>query len=277
MVLDPHRTPLLADAIRTVVNPNDIVVDIGCGIGILSFLAAQAGAKKVVAIDCDRGALEAAKFFAHQLGLDQTIQFKSGLSSTQKLPEKADVLLCEIIGSLGFEENILTTLLDARKRFLKPKGIIIPAVIELWGALVEDNAQFEGWGDVAGLDLRHATAPLSDWKAITIAPHHLLSSAEKLTHIDTRTFSSSELSVTHSFKPTQSGKLGGIAVWPKVFWTQEIITDASPFMPTTHWKQGYLPLAPRLITPKQTTQFQLHIHPNPACPTEQTEVLWKVE
>ena len=51
MVSDRPRTDAFAAAIREVVKPGDVVLDVGTGTGILAMLAAKAGAREVHAID----------------------------------------------------------------------------------------------------------------------------------------------------------------------------------------------------------------------------------
>ncbi len=51
MVSDRPRTNAFAAAIREVVQPGDVVLDVGTGTGILAMFAAKAGARKVYAID----------------------------------------------------------------------------------------------------------------------------------------------------------------------------------------------------------------------------------
>ena len=45
-------------------------------------------------------------------------------------PPRVDVVVSETLGNYAFEEHIAETLNDARRRFLKPGGVIIPARLE---------------------------------------------------------------------------------------------------------------------------------------------------
>ena len=54
-----------------------------------------------------------------------------GWSRDIELPEPADVLVAEVIGNEPFEEEILETTLDARRRLLKPDARLIPHTLEL--------------------------------------------------------------------------------------------------------------------------------------------------
>ena len=54
-----------------------------------------------------------------------------GWSRDIELPERADVLVAEVIGNEPFEEEILETTLDARRRLLKPDARLIPHTLEL--------------------------------------------------------------------------------------------------------------------------------------------------
>src|SRR4051812_25102813 len=51
MLLDVTRVHAFARAITATVKPGDVVVDVGSGSGVLAVLAAQAGARRVYAIE----------------------------------------------------------------------------------------------------------------------------------------------------------------------------------------------------------------------------------
>lgn len=280
MVLDPLRTPLIKQAIEKTVKAGDVVLDLGSGLGILSFFSVKAGAKTVYAIDPDRDAMRAARHFAKTaLSPDEAarIHFLDGLSYDVALPEKVDVILCEIIGSLAFEENFLATLDDAKKRFLKPKGTIIPERVALWAALANDDAAACGWENVAGLNLKRAVAPLQDWKALTVNPAHLVSEPTCLVSIETMSAFPTSLHLKEKITLQKAGHVSALVLWPEVMWTQTIQTDASPFLQPTHWKQGLLPLTPDSYQQGDRVAVEILIHPDIEAPQTRTEILWKTE
>ena len=138
LVLDEHRQ-YLADtarldafeaAIRATVQPGDVVLDLASGTGILGLLACQAGARRVYAIEVG-GIVELARELARANGYGDRIVAIYGLASRVELPERVDVIVTDSAGRFGFDGGIIETLSDARRRFLKPDGRIIPRTLTL--------------------------------------------------------------------------------------------------------------------------------------------------
>ena len=68
-VFSPTATSkTLAEAIE--IEPGDTVIDVGCGSGVLAFVAAKLGAARVVGVDLSHRAVEAARENAKRLGLE---------------------------------------------------------------------------------------------------------------------------------------------------------------------------------------------------------------
>jgi predicted RNA methylase len=130
MLHDDRRTSDYVGALRTAVRPDDIVLDIGTGSGVLAIAAARAGARHVYAVEASDIADVAERVFAAN-GVQDRVTLIRGWSRDVELPEPADVLVAELIGNEPFEEEILETTLDARRRLLKPDARLIPHTLEL--------------------------------------------------------------------------------------------------------------------------------------------------
>lgn len=283
MVLDPLRTNPLYKAIHKVVKRGDVVCDIGAGLGLLTFYALSAGARCVYAIDCDKDSLNVAIEFAKKHGVVDNISFIEGHSSDVYIGEKADVVICETIGSAAFDENILATLKDAKKRFLRRGGKIIPAVIELWGAPATFKIPSPLWGeacpesfDFAQDKLRRRGRGEGIIETAIIKRKNLLCSPTLLAGINTQKKFRSGIHVRHNFIIKKNGKLSGVALWPKVEWSKDLITDASPLKPPTHWKQCILPNDVKPVRVGEKIHLELIIEPDPTDLKKQTEILWKL-
>jgi len=130
MLHDDRRTNDYIAALRDAVRPEDIVLDIGTGSGVLAIAAARAGARHVYAVEASDIADVAERVFAANR-MQERVTLIRGWSREIELPEPADVLVAEVIGNEPFEEEILETTLDARRRLLKPDARLIPHTLDL--------------------------------------------------------------------------------------------------------------------------------------------------
>ncbi len=101
----------------------------------MAFFACQFGARRVYAIETG-DIIEVARFLARANGFADRIEFIQASSDQVSLPEPAQVMVSDIRGTLPFFHDALPALLDARRRFLAPGGILIPCRDILWGAVV---------------------------------------------------------------------------------------------------------------------------------------------
>ncbi|KAL7210468.1 hypothetical protein ACSBR1_031926 [Camellia fascicularis] len=134
-----HQQNMLQDYVRTgtyyaavIENCTDfvgrVVVDVGAGSGILSLFAAQAGAKHVYAVEASEMVEYARKLIAGNPLLAQRITVVKGKVEEVELPEKADILISEPMGTLLVNERMLETYVIARDRFLVPNGKMFPTI-----------------------------------------------------------------------------------------------------------------------------------------------------
>lgn len=88
---------LLADVLK--VEEGDVVVDAGCGSGILAIIAAKLGASKVYGVDAAKGTVEIASENAAKHGVtDQTAFFEGDLFEPLPADIKADVVIGDVSG-----------------------------------------------------------------------------------------------------------------------------------------------------------------------------------
>lgn len=258
MVLDPLRTPILEKAIHKIVKKGDVVFDLGCGLGVLSFMAIEAGAKKVYACDVDE-AIDLACYRAKQQGMDHQITFFKGLSSEVFLPEKVDVILSETIGSLGFNENILPFLIDARNRFLKPGGKILPEHLSLFAAPLEENISNKRKKSFKKKKEMIETA----LRIQALTPKQLLAKAKLIHRAHFLKTQKIGFDQEVRFTADRKGKLTGFAGWFEVDWGEGFTTTTAPWNPMTHWKQTVLPNQKTTLVQKgDQISFRLRLLPH---------------
>lgn len=110
-------------------NPSDfrgkVVLDVGTGSGILAFFAAQAGAKKVYAVEASNSA-NTAKLLAAHNSFENIVEVIHGKIEEISLPEKVDIIISEPIGFLLVHERMLESYVHARDKYLKPGGLMMP-------------------------------------------------------------------------------------------------------------------------------------------------------
>nr|XP_018260362.1 protein arginine N-methyltransferase 3 [Kwoniella dejecticola CBS 10117]OBR82520.1 protein arginine N-methyltransferase 3 [Kwoniella dejecticola CBS 10117] len=168
---------MLKDTVRTVSyarfilsNPqifkDAVVMDVGCGTGILSMFAAKAGAKHVYAIEASGLAVKARENIRKN-GFADTITVIQGKVEDIELPVKqVDVIVSEWMGYMLLYESMLDSVLVARDRFLAPGGLMAPSQTRLViSAITGDRVWKERvafWPSVYGFDLSTMQAPAFD-------------------------------------------------------------------------------------------------------------------
>jgi precorrin-6B methylase 2 len=162
MLHDDRRTRDFISALTAAVRPGDVVLDIGTGSGVLAVALARAGARHVYAVEASDIAAVAARVFKANEVTDR-VTLVPGWSRQIELPERADLLVAEIIGNEPLEEEILETTLDARRRLLKPTARLVPHALELLARplllpeaeirqRVFGRAAVKRWRDLYGID-----------------------------------------------------------------------------------------------------------------------------
>jgi ribosomal protein L11 methylase PrmA len=123
---------MLKDEVRTLSYRNSIynnkhlfkdkiVLDVGCGTGILSMFAAKAGAKHVYGIDMSN-IIHQARVIVKDNNLDDKVTLIQGKMEEVVLPvDKVDIIISEWMGYFLLYESMLDTVLVARDKYLVSK------------------------------------------------------------------------------------------------------------------------------------------------------------
>ncbi len=125
MMADRVRIKAYDAALGHHVAQDSVVLDLGAGAGILSLLACAHGARVVYAIESE-DIIQTARELAAANGFSDRIQFIQEHSTRVTLPERADLLVCDLRGTLPLHGKSLSAILDARTRLLKPGAPVIP-------------------------------------------------------------------------------------------------------------------------------------------------------
>jgi len=183
-----------------------IVLDVGCGTGILSMFASQAGAKHVYAVDSSDIILQAKQIVKDNNFADKITCIQGKMEDIQ-LPSKVDIIISEWMGYFLLYETMLPTVLKARDTWLVDGGLIFPDKAELFVACLEDadykDEKIEYWNNVYGFDFSCIQAmayrePLVD----SVNGDNVVTTASKILSLDLNTCKVEDLTFTSKFSCT---------------------------------------------------------------------------
>ena len=234
-------------AIRRAVRPGSVVLDLGAGTGIIAFLAFQAGARRVYAVEVGDVA-EFAKLLMRGNGVSDRVSVLQGFSPELQLPEQVDVIVADIFGTFGMQSGGLTSLLDARQRMLKPGGTMLPEAIDLFIAPVEaaefyhDTVDFWG-GRVAGMDLSALRPPAVNTQyPVRFEERMLLGPPARLAHLRLSEFMRPDIHGVATTPLVKDGLLHGLCGWFAAHFGDDIVLTNAPATGTTNYAQTFLPI-----------------------------------
>jgi enediyne biosynthesis protein CalE3 len=250
LLADRARTETYRAAIEAVVKRGDVVADLGCGTGILSFFAARAGAKHVYAID-EGPVVELARALARDNGLADRITFLNAPSFDVTLDEKAGVIVTETMGNNGLDEHIVCAVDDARRRWLGDGGVIVPRAIEVIVAPVDlprlhDDMSF--WSEAQyGVDFsRMRELTMNAFYAIDVAPESFAAAPAVAARVDLHADNSGSVRATAQLHATRDALISGVAVWFRAELADGITITNAPPNECASWKQSFFPIASRM-------------------------------
>jgi len=251
MVEDQRRTEPYVRALERAIGPDSVFVDIGTGTGFFAFLACKLGARRVYAIEPDH-AIEIAKLCAiDNIGHDR-ITWLRDLSTRLELPEQADVIMGDMHGILPFHGSNLASMIDARRRFLKPGGIMLPGRDVLFAVPANAPAEYREvdspWQhNRHGIDMRRGRSFVANywWRApeAAVPPDRLLAEPAPWAVIDYARLESTDAGGEARWVIDKPGEIHGYYVWFNSEFGHDLPIDNSPLLPATAYGRAFFPLA----------------------------------
>ncbi|KAJ3298152.1 Protein arginine N-methyltransferase 3 [Blyttiomyces sp. JEL0837] len=224
-----------------------VVLDVGCGTGILSMFAAKAGAKHVYAID-NSSIIEKAQLNAKENNLDSKITFIRGRVEDVSLPvDKVDIIISEWMGYFLLFEGMLDSVLFARNKWLQTGGYMGPDVAKvLLTAISDDDLHIDRigyWDDVYGFKMTTMKSFFYHQPQIFIVnTKAVVANTAELKHIDISSTTTADLDFETPFKltMTKDASVHALCGWfdctfPSI--DHPILLSTSLMAEPTHWKQ----------------------------------------
>jgi len=239
MLNDVRRNDAFEAAIRAALaqaGPDARVLDIGTGSGLLSMMAARAGARCVVACEVVPVIADMATKIIADNGYTDRITVHCAASTALcvgvELDAPADILVSEILSSDLLTEHVIATFEDAHARLLKKDAIVIPRGASAIGCLVESPvlADYVFVDQVSGFDLSRFGELGSPKLPIhgTMTGWRRLSADVELVHIDlTCTRHDSDLHLLQ-IPVLEDGIATGIVQWMHVDLAEGVTFDNHP-------------------------------------------------
>jgi protein arginine N-methyltransferase 3 len=223
-----------------------VVLDVGCGTGILSMFCAKAGAAKVIAVD-NSDIIEKAKINMITNNLADKVVCIRGKIEEVVLPvEKVDIIVSEWMGYCLLFEAMLDSVLWARDRYLVPDGLMVPSHCTLRIAPLEDqdyiSENIDFWRDVYGFDMTAMMAKIYDDILVRqVSTSNLAADSTNFLTLPLHTITTADLVFTKEFAVKISrdvDALSGWVVWFDTFFLPSRDTVLPEDARAESWKAG---------------------------------------
>jgi tetratricopeptide (TPR) repeat protein len=247
MINDEERNVAYERALKNVVKPDDIVLEVGTGSGLVAMMAARAGAKLVVTCEAVPILADVAKETVERNGLSNKIRVLSKRSTQVKLgedlPERADIFVSELINVGMLAPNMLPIIQHARVNLCKPEARVIPEAAVVWGALIQCDhlARINPVRKVDGFDMSAFDVfRTPGYSQIDLAadPHQMLSDCFRALDFDFRVAMKDADLHALAVTANASGTCHGVAFWFDLVLDEQTVYRSESRSRTNHWKQA---------------------------------------
>jgi protein arginine N-methyltransferase 1 len=246
MLADRVRHNAMCRAMRQIVKPGSVVLEIGTGPGFFAILACKSGARRVFAIESS-DVIQVGREIAVANNCSDRIVFFEGFSTKVTLPERVDIVFSDLRGILPLSAQNIPSIIDARNRFLKPQGVLSPRKDTILVAVVElpkvYSRMVDSWEQSAPEQnlspaRRRAVNCLMRARA---TPDQLLSEPGLWVAIDYSTILSPDVRGEVQWTVTRAGTGHGLLAWFDADLADDVSFSNSPFGPETIYASIFFP------------------------------------
>jgi protein arginine N-methyltransferase 1 len=236
MMQDEIRVNSHYQALKQLVRPESIVVDLGSGIGIFALMACQLGAKRVYAIESNLwGSL--GKQMAAANGFADRIEFIAKSSNEVALPQQGDILIGDLRGTSPLTIPNMRAFIDARQRFLKPGGMIVPQRDVVYVSLVSLPKIYKEMVNQPWLDNPYGLNLEPGFKFVVNSVHSInrpdipppLFPYKVWADIDYAKLENPNFSATFEWEATDSATAHAVFTWFRAYLTDDVSYTNAPW------------------------------------------------
>ncbi|EDS34735.1 arginine n-methyltransferase [Culex quinquefasciatus] len=224
------------------------VLDVGAGTGILSVFCAQAGAKRVYAVEASNLA-RLAREVVKENGFEGVVEVVESKVEDFQLPEgegKVDIIVSEWMGFFLLHEGMLDSVIYARDKFLKPSGLMFPDTATIYVAPCSVPGRFDEFESLSGVSLRCFGRELRKQKSdkpeiLNVEGDQLLHEGHIMAWLDLKEVSTDDLNEFDMKEVLiiQEAASPGRCIWFDCSFPSGTATDRRR-SPATHWKQSVI-------------------------------------
>ncbi len=247
MLADPLRKAALVAAMKELIRPDTVVLDLGAGFGALSLAACKMGAARVYAIE-PNVAIRTLETLAQRNGFQDRIRSYCADSRKVELPERVDLIIADLRSYFPLFNGTYNIMEDACKRFLKPGGAVVPFHDAMYVAPVAQKLaqqDIELFWDQHGLDVDlgyvRELAMCTPCRA-KLLPEALLSPAQVWGHVNYGEQCELETRAELNFKIERQDVLDGIGFWFDLDFTPGVRLSNAPDQTKLIYGTGFFPL-----------------------------------